>query len=105
RPRTLHPRPELRSWIPDSILSGARFDSAGDYATLRAACAATPNITIGNDMRNLLITGGAGFIGSNFVHYMLERYPEYRIVVYDKLTYAGRLANLDRVQGDPRFAF
>ncbi|MFL5807103.1 MAG: GDP-mannose 4,6-dehydratase, partial [Roseiflexaceae bacterium] len=56
-------------------------------------------------MRNLLVTGGAGFIGSNFVHYMLEKYPDYRVVVYDKLTYAGRLENLDRVQDNPRFAF
>jgi dTDP-glucose 4,6-dehydratase len=56
-------------------------------------------------MRNLLITGGAGFIGSNFVHYMLEKYPDYRIVVYDKLTYAGRLENLERAQGNPRFSF
>jgi dTDP-glucose 4,6-dehydratase len=56
-------------------------------------------------MRNLLVTGGAGFIGSNFVHYMLEKYPGYRVVVYDKLTYAGRLENLDRVRADPRFAF
>jgi dTDP-glucose 4,6-dehydratase len=45
-------------------------------------------------MRNLLITGGAGFIGSNFVHYLLEKYPDYRLVVFDKLTYAGNLDNL-----------
>jgi dTDP-glucose 4,6-dehydratase len=44
--------------------------------------------------QNVMITGGAGFIGSNFVHYMLEKYPDYRIVVYDKLTYAGNLDNL-----------
>lgn len=56
-------------------------------------------------MRNLLVTGGAGFIGSNFVHYMLEKYADYRIVVFDKLTYAGRLENLDRVNANPRFAF
>ena len=48
-------------------------------------------------MENLLITGGAGFIGSNFVHYVLDRYPGYRIVVFDKLTYAGNLDNLKDV--------
>jgi dTDP-glucose 4,6-dehydratase len=45
-------------------------------------------------LRNLLITGGAGFIGSNFVRYILEQYPDYRVVVYDKLTYAGNPENL-----------
>ncbi len=48
-------------------------------------------------MKNLLITGGAGFIGSNFVRYILEKYPEYRAVVFDKLTYAGNLDNLKDV--------
>lgn len=48
-------------------------------------------------MHNLMVTGGAGFIGSNFVRYMLERYPDYRVVVYDKLTYAGNLDNLQDV--------
>jgi dTDP-glucose 4,6-dehydratase len=56
-------------------------------------------------MRNLLVTGGAGFIGSNFVHAVLEKYSDYHIVVYDKLTYAGRLENLERVKNNPRFAF
>ena len=56
-------------------------------------------------MRNLLVTGGAGVIGSNFVQYMLEKYSDYRVVVYDKLTYAGRLENLERAQANPRFAF
>jgi dTDP-glucose 4,6-dehydratase len=56
-------------------------------------------------MQNLLITGGAGFIGSNFVHYMLEKYPAYTIVVYDKLTYAGRMENLERARANPQFAF
>ena len=48
-------------------------------------------------MKNILVTGGAGFIGCNFVRYMLGKYPDYRIVVYDKLTYAGRLENLQDV--------
>ena len=58
-------------------------------------------------MRNLMVTGGAGFIGSNFVRYMLHKYPDYFIVVYDKLTYAGNLDNLKDVakQWADRFAF
>ena len=46
---------------------------------------------------NLLVTGGAGFIGGNFVHYMVNKYPEYNIVVLDKLTYAGNLETLEPV--------
>jgi len=49
-------------------------------------------------MKNLLVTGGAGFIGSNFVRYMLEKYPDYSILVFDKLTYAGNLDNLKDVE-------
>lgn len=45
-------------------------------------------------IKNILVTGGAGFIGSNFVRYMLQTHSDYRIVVYDKLTYAGNLDNL-----------
>lgn len=56
-------------------------------------------------MQNLLVTGGAGFIGANFVHYMLQTYPDYRIVVFDKLTYAGNLANLKSVEQNPRYTF
>ncbi len=56
-------------------------------------------------MKNLMVTGGAGFIGANFVLYMLQKYPAYRIVVYDKLTYAGNLDNLLAVQDDPRYHF
>jgi len=53
-------------------------------------------------MKNLLITGGAGFIGSNFVRHILETYPDYHITVFDKLTYAGNLDNLKDVE--ERFA-
>jgi dTDP-glucose 4,6-dehydratase len=56
-------------------------------------------------MRNLLITGGAGFIGSNFVRYMLRAHPDYRLVVYDKLTYAGNVSSLLDVHDDPRYRF
>ena len=56
-------------------------------------------------MRNLLITGGAGFIGSNFVHLVLEEHPDCRVVVLDKLTYAGNLDNLKGLDGNPRYAF
>lgn len=56
-------------------------------------------------MKNIMVTGGAGFIGANFVLHMLETYPDYNIVVYDKLTYAGNLDNLLTVKDDSRYAF
>ena len=58
-------------------------------------------------MQNLLVTGGAGFIGSNFVRMILEKYPDYRITVFDKLTYAGREENLQdvAVRFDDRYFF
>ena len=56
-------------------------------------------------MRRLLVTGGAGFIGSNFCRHVLSTHPEDRVVVYDKLTYAGNLENLKDVADDPRYAF
>ena len=42
---------------------------------------------------NIIVTGGAGFIGSNFVFHMLKKYPDYRIICLDKLTYAGNLSH------------
>ncbi len=53
----------------------------------------------------LLITGGAGFIGSNFIRYMLNKYPDYKIVNLDLLTYAGNLENLEDVEGNPNYKF
>ena len=56
-------------------------------------------------MKTYLVTGGAGFIGSNFVIYMLGKYKDIRIVNVDKLTYAGNLENLKSVENDPRYRF
>lgn len=53
----------------------------------------------------LLVTGGAGFIGSNFVHLILHEYPEWSVAVLDALTYAGNLENLDAWKDDPRYRF
>lgn len=53
----------------------------------------------------VLITGAAGFIGSNFVFYMLDNHPEYEIVALDALTYAGNMETLAGIMGNPRFSF
>ena len=53
----------------------------------------------------IVITGGAGFIGGNFVHYMLRKYPDYRIICVDCLTYAGNLETLSSVKDEPNFRF
>jgi len=55
--------------------------------------------------RNILITGGAGFIGSHVVRLFVNKYPEYRIINLDKLTYAGNLNNLRDVEGKPNYTF
>ncbi len=54
---------------------------------------------------NLLVTGGAGFIGSNFIRYMFGKYSDIKIVNYDKLTYAGNLENLKDIENDGRYKF
>ena len=57
-------------------------------------------------MKNLLITGGAGFIGSNLVGYLFDRYPDYKLIVLDALTYAGKLDSIrDEIKSSPRFEF
>jgi len=55
--------------------------------------------------KTLLVTGGAGFIGANFVHYWIAKYPEDSVIVLDALTYAGNAANLEPVQEKPQFTF
>ena len=53
----------------------------------------------------LLITGGAGFIGSNFIHYWLKHHPDDKIINFDKLTYAGNLENLSDIENNPNYKF
>lgn len=62
-------------------------------------------MTTTHNPQRLLVTGGAGFIGTNFVHYWLEQYPETHIVVLDVLTYAGRRENLQAHEGKSNFRF
>lgn len=54
---------------------------------------------------NILVTGGAGFIGSNFIYYLLDKYPSYRICCLDKLTYAGNLSTLNSAMKNTNFKF
>lgn len=54
---------------------------------------------------NILICGGAGFMGSHFIKYVLNKYPDYKVVNFDKLTYAGNLDNLKEVENNPNYSF
>lgn len=56
-------------------------------------------------MKRILVTGGAGFIGSNFIQYLLDTYPDIQVINLDKLTYAGNLENLRSVERDNRYSF
>ena len=56
-------------------------------------------------MKTYLVTGGAGFIGSNFVHYMLKKYDDIKIINVDKLTYAGNLENLKEIENHANYKF
>ena len=56
-------------------------------------------------MKSILVTGGAGFIGSNFVRYMINKYNDYKLIVLDALTYAGNRENLSDLEGDSRYEF
>ena len=56
-------------------------------------------------MKTYLVTGGAGFIGSNFILYMLKKYNDIKIINLDKLTYAGNLENLKSIENDERYTF
>ncbi len=56
-------------------------------------------------LKAILVTGGAGFIGSNFVPYFAEKYPEYHVINLDKLTYAGNLDNVKECENMPNYTF
>ena len=56
-------------------------------------------------MKKMLITGGAGFIGSNFIHYILSKYNDYQVINLDKLTYAANLENLKDIEGNKNYKF
>ena len=56
-------------------------------------------------MKNIIITGGAGFIGSHVVRLFVKKYPEYHIINVDKLTYAGNISTLQPIMDNPNFRF
>lgn len=76
---------------------------AGIQAELFASILRGMNIDV--RQLNILVCGGAGFIGSNFVNYMVRKYPNYKIVNLDKLTYAGNLDNLREIENQPNYKF
>lgn len=57
------------------------------------------------EIKSIIITGGAGFIGSHFIRYIMKKYPNYRVVCVDKLTYAGNIDFLKKAESEPRFRF
>ncbi len=83
---------------------GAFLDARPAGAVLSDRTIHEPQNT-GKAMISMLVTGGCGFIGSNFIHYILEQEPELQVVNFDALTYAGNLANLADVANHPRYRF
>src|SRR4029450_12449268 len=101
---TSRPRPDGSSTSRTSISrpSRRRATRAGCRGTTRAPTSGKSRAGSGV---KLLVTGGSGFIGSNFIRHVLTTHPDDRIVNLDKLTYAGNPANLADLEHDPRYAF
>jgi dTDP-glucose 4,6-dehydratase len=79
------------------------FKMSGLHSDIFSAILRGLNIEVSK--MNVLVCGGAGFIGSNFVHHMVNKYPHYKIIVLDKLTYAGNIENLSAIADKPNFKF
>ena len=95
--------PRLEVHQPRAVARRERADRAVPTTTIRTSTGSIRTArspTTGRaKMVKVLVTGGAGFIGSNFVRYALAAHPDWQVTTLDKLTYAGRLENLESVQG------
>src|SRR5260221_674107 len=86
----------VKLYKSDQINIGEAIGISGVQAELFASILRGMNIEVRR--LNVLVCGGAGFIGSNFINYMVKKYPHYKIVNLDKLTYAGNVDNLKEVE-------
>ena len=97
----------MRRWSTRPVRSPGGLSRRGDSAgrsIFPAEAGGSENLACYDRKRmRLLVTGGAGFIGSNFVHYTLDRHPRYEVTVLDALTYAGNEANLAPAAGKIEF--
>ena len=64
-----------------------------------------PGIAFQDRLMKILVTGGAGFIGSNFIRHIISKYPEHSVINLDNLTYAGNLENLKDIEDQPNYSF
>src|SRR5690348_9769034 len=93
----------IRSWVSN----GRRMSLFYPIRIAGILCLQGRNLISNNGGMEMkvLVTGGAGFIGSNYVLYMLNKYPSYQIINLDALTYAGNLENLQAVEKNPHYSF
>lgn len=93
----------VKLYKKNQIELGEAIKISGVQAELFASILRGMNVDV--KKLNVLVCGGAGFIGSNFVNYMVKKYPNYKIVNLDKLTYAGNIDNLREVEAQPNYKF